>query len=197
MARKTFGFSLVALSLGLLLSGARLAKADTISVQVLAGPTGSGPYNWYYSTSLSGSGEIKAGDYVDVSAIPGFLSTSADNTTIVGADGTIWNLTYNLGAKEVEATYTGNENTVKGAIASLVNLPFVDSYGVDGGTALWGSDDHAAIGSNAGDPETPVTGQIVDAPTPPLSVPLPASTLGTTALFALALLVKAKKAVLA
>jgi len=197
MARKSFKFAMAALSLGLMLAGAQVASAHTISVQVLQGPTGTGPYNWDYTTSLSGSGEIKTGDYVEVDSIPGFLSTSADDTTVTGADGTLWTLTYNLSAQEVEAVYQGNKGTVKGAIASLVNLPFLDSYGVDGGAATWGSQDHAAIGSNAGNLEAAVTGQIVDAPTPPVSVPSPASMLGGAALFGIVLLGKVRKALLA
>jgi len=166
MNRKSFGVSLVALSLGLLLCGARFAKADTIAVQDLTGPTGTGPFDWAYTTSLSGSGEIQEGDYVEVDSIPGFLSTSADDTTANGADGTVWNISYNFTEAEVEAIYTGNVGTVKGAISDLVNLAFLDSSGVDGGTADWSSDDHAAIGSDAGDLEAPLTGQIVDAPMP-------------------------------
>jgi hypothetical protein len=154
---------------------------------------------WNYSTSLSDSGEIEAGDYVEVDGIPGFASTSADDATgVAGADGTTWNITYIAGSQEVEAVYTGNAGTVKNTtsgIANLITLTFLDTSSVDGGFAEWGSDDHAAVGSHIGQAESPVSGQIVDAPL--TSVPVPASALGASALFGLLLLSKAKKIVLA
>jgi hypothetical protein len=188
-------FGLAALGLSLLLSGAKSAKANTITVEdlVFDGLVSPGVYAWHYTTRLSSSGQIHTTyDSMFVQDIPGFLSTSADDTTVTGALGTSWDISYNAGLSQVSATYeSGTKHN--GAISDLVDLPFLDSYGVDGSLVPWGSQDHNTTGVE----ESPFTGQFVDAPAPPTSAPSPSSVLGGSALIGLMLVGKIKKALLA
>lgn len=199
MSRKALKFGLAALAVGMFLSGARLAKADTISLHDLSQNVVTGVYT--YTVTLDSAANVQSNDGFVIYDFPQLVSwtltgglTTSQFTLTQQLTGNSLNDASDLNALDAVLShdnpsvenlsfgYAGPPVPFLGATTAVLTITS-SLLGTDTPTGFYASVDHSGInGSPFGNAEGPVT---VPASVVNGGTPLPQSFLGGGLLFAM------------